>query len=290
MWLKNWCSQGKFLSEVSTFGIGGPAKWFCEIKTIEDLQETLLTVQKENIPYLVVGKGSNVLFDDQGFDGLVILNKISFFEQNKHVFHVGAGYNFSLLGVQTARAGWSGLEFASGIPASVGGAVYMNAGANGKETSDHLLDVTYVTPEAKIILYPKEELVFSYRYSSFQAMKGVIVAARFALEKNEEARKDQLGIIDYRMRTQPYGEKSAGCVFRNPKGSSAGALIEQCGLKGMKCGGAEVSLLHANFIVNKGGATAKDVLDLAQSVKEKVRELAGIELEMEICVQADCSR
>jgi UDP-N-acetylmuramate dehydrogenase len=282
VWLEKQCSKDKKLSEVSTFGIGGLARWFCEVKTIEELKEALQEARQHNIPYFILGKGSNTLFHDNGFDGLVIHNKISFFKQNENRFHVGAGYSFSLLGVQTARSGWSGLEFASGIPASVGGAVFMNAGANGKETCQHLSDVTYITSAGEVITFSKEELVFSYRSSSFQSMDGVIAAATFVLDKNEGARKEQLAIIDYRMQTQPYGKKSAGCVFRNPIGKSAGALIEQCGLKGEKIGGAEVSTLHANFIVNEGGATAQDVLDLANFVKEKVYTKTGIELELEV--------
>lgn len=284
MWL-NRCIKNKLLSELSTFGIGGPAKWFLEVGTIESLQEALQEAKKASIPFLIVGKGSNTLFDDRGFDGLVLLNKISFMEHQEHIVRVGAGYSFSLLGAQTAKKGWAGLEFASGIPATVGGAIYMNAGASGKETCEHLVDVTYVTPEGEIVVYPKSQLSFSYRSSSFQTMKGAIAQATFSLEKSEEARQKQLTIIDYRTKTQPYGDKSAGCVFRNPVAGSAGAMIERCGLKGVKVGGAEVSTLHANFIVNKGGATAKDVLELAQLVQKRVLEGAGVELEMEVRCQ-----
>jgi UDP-N-acetylmuramate dehydrogenase len=284
MWLEQ-CQKGKLLSEISTFGVGGPAKWFFEARTLEDLQSALKEVNQQKVPYILVGKGSNTLFDDRGFDGLVILNKIAYFEHNEDIIHVGAGYNFSLLGVQTARKGWSGLEFASGIPATVGGAIYMNAGANGKETCESLENVTYVNEEGIVCTYLKSELSFSYRFSSFQKMKGAIAGATFRLTKSETARKTQLDIVDYRMRTQPYGDKSAGCVFRNPQGSSAGALIDRCGLKGLKVGGAEVSTLHANFLINKNGATASDILELARLVKEKVFETTGIELEMEIRYQ-----
>lgn len=284
MWLQQ-CQQGKLLSELSTFGIGGPARWFFEAKSVEDLQKALSEAYAQKIPYLIVGKGSNSLFDDGGFDGLVILNKISFCEQKEEVVHVGAGYSFALLGVQTARKGWSGLEFASGIPASVGGAVFMNAGANGQETCDSLSEVTFVDEQGNVRIWSKSELEFSNRFSSFQIMKGAIASATFRLIKDEGARKKQLEMIDYRTRTQPYGEKSAGCVFRNPAGKSAGALIDQCGLKGLKVGGAEVSCMHANFLINKEGATAEDVRELARLVKEKVFASTGIELEMEIrCV------
>ncbi len=278
----NQCQRGKPLCELTTFGIGGPAKWFLQVDTIEDLALVIQECKATSIPYFILGKGSNVLFDDRGFDGLVILNKICWIKHEDALVHAGAGYSFSLLGSQTARKGWSGLEFASGIPASVGGAVYMNAGANGVEVSNVLLDVTYVTEEGQIERFSRESLYFSYRTSSFQTMKGAIAAATFQLKPSVSARKEQLAIIDYRTRTQPYGELSAGCVFRNPVEKSAGALIEQCGLKGIRVGGAEVSTLHSNFIVNKGGATAQHVLELAAFVQQRVKEVTGIDLEMEV--------
>ncbi len=231
---------------------------------------------------MILGKGSNCLFDDRGFDGLVILNKIAFCEFEGPLVHVGAGYSFSLLGTQTARKGWSGLEFASGIPGSVGGAVYMNAGASGAEVCNPLVEVTYVSELGEIQTLARDQIDFSYRFSAFQNRKGAIASAKFLLQPSEEARTKQLGIIDYRTRTQPYGDKSAGCVFRNPQPHSAGALIQQSGLKGKRIGGAEVSTLHANFIVNKDNATSQDILELAAYVKEAVKEKTGVDLEMEI--------
>lgn len=272
----------KSLKDLSTFGIGGPARYFIEVTEIDQMKEVILYCLEAGVPYIVIGKGSNCLFDDRGFDGLVILNKISFCTINGTSVHVGAGYSFSLLGVQTARQGLSGLEFACGIPASVGGAVYMNAGASGQETKDFLTEVTYIDDRGQMVILSRSDMTFSYRKSSFQQVKGAIVAARFSLTLFSGAREKQLSIIDYRTKTQPYGQMSAGCVFRNPLGSSAGALIEQIGLKGACIGGAHVSDLHANFIVNKEGASAKDVLLLAQHVKETVKDKAGVELEMEI--------
>lgn len=274
--------QGKQLSALSTFGIGGPASYFTVAHTEEEMAALLSHCFKTALPYIVIGKGSNCLFDDRGFDGLVILNKIAFCTYEENRVHVGAGYSFSLLGAQTARKGWAGLEFASGIPGSVGGAVYMNAGANGSETKDALLNVTYVSEKGESLCLPKEEMQFAYRFSSFQQQKGAIVSARFQLTPCQEAREKQLKIIDYRTQTQPYGDKSAGCLFRNPPSASAGALIDKCGLKGLSVGGAEVSLLHGNFIVNKKNATAQDVLELVHLVKKKVKEITGIELEMEV--------
>ncbi len=275
--------EGKLLSELSTFGIGGPARYFIEIADVQKMRDLILYAHEASLPYIVIGKGSNSLFDDRGFNGVVILNKIGFCTEEKPgLFHVGAGYSFSLLGVQTARKKWAGLEFASGIPGSVGGAVYMNAGANGSEIKDVLCEVEYVTDQGELKSFAKLELEFSYRFSSFQKQKGAIVSAKFQLMPSEEARQKQLKIIDYRTRTQPYSDPSAGCVFRNPEGNFAGALVEKCGLKGLEVGGAKVSHLHANFIVNDGGATAQDVLKLASLVQEKVHEQTGIKMEREI--------
>lgn len=274
--------QGKLLSTLSTFGIGGPAKFFAEARSIVEMQEAITWANQEKVAFIVIGKGSNTLFDDRGFDGLVILNKIDFCEFNGNILHVGAGYSFSLLGAQTARKGFSGLEFASGIPCSVGGAVYMNAGANGGQTFDTLTEVGYVDQIGEHLTFTKEQIRFGYRFSSFQNLRGAIVSAKFLLQPSEEARQKQLSLIDYRMKTQPYKDKSAGCVFRNPMSGSAGALIEACGLKGISIGGAQVSSMHANFIINTGAATAQDVIKLSDLVKKTVKEKKGIDLEMEI--------
>jgi UDP-N-acetylmuramate dehydrogenase len=268
--------QHRRLSEFSTFGIGGSIRLFAEVKTCEEMEEAFGL----NMPLLVVGKGSNCLFSDEGFDGLVVLNKIDFCEWTGERVSVGSGYSFSLLGVQTARKGLSGLEFASGIPATVGGAVFMNAGANGKETCDALESVLYFDGKRRQLL--KEELMFGYRTSSFQTMSGVILGAVFALKADSEARKSQLQIIDYRMKTQPLKDKSVGCVFRNPPGHSAGALIDRCGLKGVAVGGAQISSVHANFIVNRGEARASEVRELIRLVQERVFQQTGIHLEPEI--------
>lgn len=272
----------KILAPYSTFGIGGPARLFCTVSTIEQMQQVIVDCRRQKVPFFILGKGSNSLFDDRGFNGCVVLNKISFIEPDYPILRVGAGYSFSLLGVQTARSGYEGLEFASGIPGSVGGAIYMNAGANGSETQKHLSEVSFVDEKGVLRLYQRHELNFGYRFSQFQQMQGAIVAAAFKLEPHKEARQKQLEILSYRKRTQPLSEKSAGCVFRNPVNSSAGALIERSGLKGRRIGGAEVSPIHGNFIINKEGARAEDVLALAQHVKEVVKEKTGCELEMEI--------
>jgi UDP-N-acetylmuramate dehydrogenase len=277
------CQEYKPLNDLCTFGIGGPARYFLEVRTITQMQQALIACKQELIPYFILGKGSNCLFDDRGFPGIVILNKIDFIKRPApEIFYVGAGYSFSLLGVQTARQGWSGLEFASGIPGSIGGAVFMNAGANGSETCNFLSSVEFVTEDGELHLLKKEELQFAYRTSSFQNRKGAIVGASFTLIPNGQARQKQLDIIQYRKKTQPYNEKSAGCVFRNPRCGHAGALIEQSGLKGFRVGDAKVSELHANFLINNGNATCRDILQLIDIVKKGVKEKTGIELEREV--------
>lgn len=269
--------KNRCLSEFSTFGIGGPIALFVQVSTSEEMIEAF----QNPLPKLVIGKGSNCLFSDQGFQGLVILNKIDFCHWNENEVFVGSGYPFSLLGVQSARKGFSGLEFASGIPATVGGAIYMNAGANGVETFHNLKSVEYFDGK-KVSTFSKEELEFSYRSSSFQKMDGAILGATFILKKSDEARKEQLKIVEIRMKTQPLKERSVGCVFRNPLNQSAGKLIDQCGLKGFQVGDAKVSQVHANFIVNSGKASAKEVKELIALVQEKVFQQTGILLETEV--------
>lgn len=275
--------ENVLLSSCCTFGIGGPARYFIEIRSIADMQEAIRWCNDTRCRYMVLGKGSNCLFDDKGFDGAVILNKIDFFEESAPgTFHAGAGYSFALLGVQTARKGWSGLEFASGIPASVGGAVYMNAGANGTETCDALASVDFVDEAGNLETLLRQDLTFSYRHSPFQHRGGAIVGATFALHASESARKAQIEIVNKRKQTQPYGDKSAGCVFLNPSCSHAGALIDKCGLKGVNVGGAQVSDVHANFLINAGDATCADMEALIRFVKEKVFAETGVELQSEV--------
>ena len=279
----NKLERNRSLKELTTFGIGGAANYFIEVHDIPSMQEILLFCKKESLPYFILGKGSNVLFDDRGFSGVVIANRIQFLNKiSDTTWHVGAGYSFSLLGSQTARLGLSGLEFASGIPGSVGGAIFMNAGANGNEASRHLVSVDFITSHGELLSLPKSELSFDYRFSSFQKKEGAIVGATFHLIPSPEARQKQLDIIHYRKKTQPYDAKSAGCIFRNPSCGHAGAIIEQSGLKGKTIGGAEVSNLHANFLINSNQASSKDILELIRHIQQEVKEKTGVELEHEV--------
>lgn len=271
------------LKKLTTFAIGGPARYFIEIHKIQDMQSVLAYCHMQQLPFLILGRGSNSLIDDRGFNGLVIANRIDFLnKKDDHHWHVGAGYSFSLLGNQTARHGLSGLEFASGIPGSVGGAVFMNAGANGHETSESLVNVDFVTSSGELIQLDRANIEFGYRFSSFQKNSGAIVGATFSLTPSQNAREDQINLIRYRQQTQPYGDKSAGCVFRNPPDCSAGALIDKMGLKGTSVGGAQVSNLHANFLINTGEASSMDVINLIDLLKKEVKNSKGIDLECEV--------
>jgi UDP-N-acetylmuramate dehydrogenase len=283
MEFRNRCRTDVNLSTISTFGIGGPASLYFKALTIADLQEAFRYIHTEHMPYLIVGRGSNCLFSDEGFPGLVIHNRIdTVANEGNGRFVVGGGYGFPALGVMTATEGWGGLEFAAGIPASVGGAVWMNAGCHGLQTASTVLSVLYVDAMGSLMEYRRDDLSFGYRLSSFQHLDGAIGSVTFQLQPDLLARQRQQEMLAHRHSTQPYKERSAGCAFRNPPGMSAGALIDGAGLKGTRIGGASVSPVHANFIVAHEGATARDVRSLIAVVKERVQAHCGILLECEI--------
>jgi len=281
----SYFSSQVLLKNATTLGIGGPARYYIEVREIIEMQRAIRFCYFNKLPYFILGKGSNCLFADSGFDGLVIVNKIDFCHEVKPFsFWAGAGYSFSLLSTQTSKRGLSGLEFAAGIPASVGGAVYMNAGAGGYEISKSLESVDFIDETGVLRRLEKEKLKFGYRTSPFQKMKGVIIAATFVLKPSSEALLLQQKLLEHRLKTQPYHEKSAGCIFQNPKTVAAGALVEKCGLKGKRIGDAEVSSMHANFLVNKGHASSEDMLGLIDHVKKVVQEETGYSLKQELCV------
>ena len=275
------CNQS--LKNYSTFKIGGTADYLLEFKTLEEALYALEFAKEKKIPWFVIGKGSNCLFPDTPFKGLVLVNNIQFFFQQNEIFKVGAGFSFSYLGAKTAQLGYSGLEFASGIPGSVGGAIYMNAGASMMETKDPLLEVEFLNENGCLETFQKNQMQFSYRKSSFQLKKGIIISAQFQLTANPKAKEIQQKILAGRVKSQPYQDPSIGCFFKNPsKEMPAGKLIDECGLKGLKIGGASVSTVHANFIVNQNGASHQDVILLKQLIKHKVYEKSGIHLEEEV--------
>ncbi|MEX1013314.1 MAG: UDP-N-acetylmuramate dehydrogenase [Waddliaceae bacterium] len=271
------------LKRLCTFGVGGVAKYFAVALNATEMQNTLKHCLENDLHFVIIGKGSNVLFDDRGFNGVVIHNKIDFcLEPTPGTFYVGAGMSFSRLGTYTAKKGWSGLEFASGIPGSVGGAVFMNAGSGGSETADTLVSCEYINFDGTLTSHSRDELHFDYRHSPYQQKKGAIISATFRLSSSPTAKQDQRELITYRTKTQPLSAKSAGCIFRNPTGGSAGQLIEQCNLKGERIGDAQVSDIHSNFIVNLGNAKATEITTLVAHVKSTVKSQTGVDLKEEV--------
>ena len=273
---------GEKLSNHTTMKIGGPAELFIEPKNIEKLQETIQVLLEENIPWRVIGRGSNLLIPDEGLKGAVIKlsEGVSNLEINGDEIKVGGGYPLIKLATVITKEGLSGLEFAGGIPASVGGAVYMNAGAHGSDISQILKKAHILFEDGTFVWLTRAEMEFSYRTSILQRKKGICVEAVFQLErKNKEEIVEQMKRYkEYRKKTQPWNYPCAGSIFRNPLPNHAGKLIEDLGLKGKQIGGAQISLKHANFIVN----TASDVEALIHFVQKEVSTHYNIEIKTEI--------
>lgn len=278
------------MKHYTSFQIGGPASAVCIPKNREQLSCLLSSLRKMQINHWFVGNGSNLLISDEGLKGVVILLDSDFDGEiliSNTVLEAPAGKKLSSVCAAACRAELTGLEFAWGIPGSVGGAVYMNAGAYGGEMKDRLIWVEYLDLDGNIQRVPAEKLNLSYRHSCFmeQEYQGVcIIRAAFSLEKGEQAaiQAEMDRIIGQRKEKQPLDLPSAGSTFKRPQGAYAAQLIDQCDLRGFTVGGAQVSTKHTGFVVNIGGATCQDVLELARQVKECVKEKTGFELEMEV--------
>lgn len=270
----------------TTFRIGGPADCFLTPESAGQLSEVISFCRKEKIPYFVMGNGSNLLVSDKGIEGVVIdiAGKLKNAETEGTNLTADAGILMSKLARTALEAGLSGLEKASGIPGTLGGAVYMNAGAYGFEMKDVIKSVTYMDEELNIKKAFLPELGFGYRKSMFTGRKCVILAAQMELvsEDKEQIRSEMAVYTEKRTTKQPLNMPSAGSVFKRPEGYFAGALIEQAGLKGYSVGGAEVSEKHAGFIVNRKNASADDVLKLIEHIKKTVFEKFSVMLEPEI--------
>ena len=275
------------LARHTTMKIGGPADLFIEPTSIEGLKKAMELVQKHRINWRAIGRGSNLLVSDQGIDGVVIKlgNNLKEMKLVGTQLTVGAGYSIVALSVLISKKGLSGLEFASGIPGSVGGAVYMNAGAHGSDISKILTEAHILFEDGSLQWLTKDEMEFSYRTSVLQKKRpGIVVEARFQLTEGD---KEQIVAVmqknkDYRKVTQPYDSPCAGSIFRNPLPHFAGKLVEEVGLKGFQIGGAQISEMHGNFIVNTGSAKAFDVLQLIQYVKKTIMEKYNIHTETEV--------
>lgn len=275
------------LANHTTIKIGGPADCFIEPSSLENLQRTMELIRKHQVKWRAIGRGSNLLVSDKGIEGMVIKlgAGLDHLEIRGTEVTVDAGYSIVALATSIGKKGLSGLEFASGIPGSVGGAVYMNAGAHGSDISKILTKALILFENGNLEWLSNEEMEFSYRTSVLQKKRpGIVVRAVFQLCEGEkeniqaEMKKNK----DYRKDTQPWNLPCAGSIFRNPLPNFAGKLIEEEGLKGFSIGGAKISEMHGNFIVNSGGATAEDVLSLIQYVKDKIYETKQIKMETEV--------
>lgn len=273
--LKNHC----------TFGIGGSAKYYVSPENFEALNKLLYFAKLADIKFMVVGKGSNCLFDSLGYDGIIIST-----EKLSKIVNLGSGYFEAMAGTSlaelltyTSNLGFGGLEFASGIPGSIGGAILMNAGANGHEIGELVKYVAYYEAGERKVKQASE-LDFGYRTSYFLSHKDCIIASVVVKLKQEEPKviyNKILELVAKRRQTQPLG-RSAGCVFKKCGDMPAGLLIDRCGLKGIKIGGAEISTMHANFILNSNDATSADVISLIELIRSQVKNKYNKELELEI--------
>ncbi len=274
----------------TSFKIGGPAAALCAPKDRQQLRELVGFVQREGVDSWYIGNGSNLLVSDKGLNGIAILLDSGFdgeIEVDGTVLLAPAGKKLSAVCAAACAAGLTGLEFAYGIPGSVGGAVYMNAGAYGGEMKDRLLWVEYLAPTGEIVRLEQEQLSLSYRHSRFmeEGMQGsCIVRAAFGLQRGEKAaiQSEMDRILNQRRQKQPLEYPSAGSTFKRPQGAFAAQLIDECGLKGFTVGGAQVSEKHAGFVINTGKATCADVLELTRQVQECVQEKTGYLLELEV--------
>jgi UDP-N-acetylmuramate dehydrogenase len=274
--------KNKPLKPFNTFGIGGNAAYYTAIHTEEEAYLALKWAQARNIAFFVLGNGSNILFDEEGYSGLIIHNKMNALFQNGNHFLIQSGVLLPKIAHITLKQDLKGFEWGIGIPATIGGALFMNASCHGGAISDTLVSCEYLTLEGKKEKFLKKDLFWGYRKSSFHDKTGIILNAEFVLSLDPLAKDRSKEYLVKRQMSQPLKDKSAGCVFRNPLDASAGRLIDQCGLKGYKIGGAEISTLHANFIVNMNHATSQDVMNLIQHIKKIVLEKTGILLEEEI--------
>ena len=288
-WLRSLpgVTEDEPLATRTSFGIGGPAEFFVESGRVETIEKMLTGCLEREIPYTLLGAGTNLLIADRGIEGLVIrvVNRDHRIEGTQVT--AGAGLKMMRLARIVADAGLRSFEFAIGVPGTVGGAVYQNAGCWGKEMREVLVEVCGFVPGAGKQKWEPKKLQLGYRTSALRegALKGaLVVEATVRLERGdgEEAKRLMAKLTAERNETQPIKTKNCGSVFKNPPGDSAGRLVQAAGLKGLRQGKAVVSTLHGNFIVNEGGATARDVATLVQRIQAEVKRRFNAELEPEV--------
>ena len=276
------------MKEYTSFKAGGNAEALVTVETADQLQQVLADVHGAGVPSMLLGNGSNTLFKDSGYGGVVIKLGESF-AACEHLggglVTAGASVLMSVLAKYLLRQSLSGFEFASGIPGSLGGAVFMNAGAYGGEIKDILVSATAVSRDgSEIREFTAEELQLSYRHSLLEENGYIVISAKLQLQPGvqEEIQAKMRELMEKRNSKQPVQYPSAGSTFKRPEGYFAGKLIEDAGLKGVSVGGAQVSVLHSGFVINTGGATATDILDLMSLVQNTVYDKFGVKLEPEV--------
>lgn len=275
------------IKHLNTYHIGGKAKYLLSPNSISDLVKVLRILKEENIKFFILGNGSNIVLNDREYDGAVIrLNRLNGIEIHPELemAYAEAGAMLPKLVTESINKSLTGLEFAAGIPGTVGGSIYGNAGAYNACILDYVTSVTVLDENYDIKTIEHEDITYSYRTSMFkETKKYIILGAKFFLKEGEK--QSSLDIIEdrrnRRISSQPLEYPSAGSVFRNPEGDFAGRLIESCNLKGCKIGGAEVSEKHANFIINKGNATSQDVYKLINHVHKTVLDKTNVDLIIE---------
>lgn len=272
----------------TSFRIGGPADYFITIRSIEQLKKIQNLIKSKNIPFFIIGNGSNLLVLDKGVRGIVANLKFEKMNINENTGKVivSADIPVSKLARRCAQKGLSGIEFLAGIPGTMGGAVRMNAGAYGSEIKDVLLKTTYLDDEGNVKTFSNEEQKFSYRKSIFKYKKYIILESELQLKK--DSRENVTEKIDEMMKDriskQPVDFPSAGSTFKRKEGIVTAKLIDECGLKGYSVGGAEVSTKHAGFVINSNNATAADVLELVEHIKKEVYQRFNEEIELEVVI------
>jgi UDP-N-acetylmuramate dehydrogenase len=277
--------ERELMTRHTTYRIGGPTALFLECDTVADLTCATAILAEEGVEWIVLGKGSNVLVSDSGYEGAVLVLGKGFKRHSieGEQLRTGAGVILGAVVQDAFKAGLSGLEFAVGIPGTVGGALAMNAGSRDEWIGAVVESVTLFVPGQGLVGVRGPEIAWGYRRTDLPA-RGIVVEAVLRVTESDAVhlRREMEASLRRRKRSQPLGLPSAGSVFVNPEGDSAGRLIEAAGLKGARVGGAQISDMHANFIVNTGGATATDVVELVQLVRDAVKESNGIELRPEI--------
>ena len=270
----------------TTFRIGGPADYYLCPHSAKEIQKVVEICREEKLPYFILGNGSNLLVSDQGYRGVVIQlwKNVSDIRVEGCLIHAKAGASLAKIAAEALEEGLTGMEFAAGIPGTLGGAVVMNAGAYGGEMKDILKEVLVMDQQGKIFTLEKKDLKLGYRTSAVKEKGYIVLAAALELRpgNREEIKKLMEDLKQRRVEKQPLELPSAGSTFKRPEGYFAGKLIMDAGLRGFSIGGAQVSEKHCGFIVNTGGASASDVLALIREVQKKVRDKFGVELETEV--------